>query len=230
MAIYPTIKPELTTALIETAIRESFGSDEQIKQSGFSHIVEKSMNAWTKDIILQMRNHVRDSLNPTRDGSDLAQSIKPTAIHKKGTLKLIDVTANDYWSEMNYGVDGRVRSGHAIPNQWGNIHAYSKTPYTNKPPLGESHADAILKWIPKTGFTKPPDTMDENGKWTRWTYESWAWVIARNIKNRGIKPKQFVEKSLTNEAKKVLSKKLYELTGLHFDVIWNHEAEKQAKK
>jgi len=229
MAFYPNIN-NLTESQIETAIRESFGDDEMIQQMEMNNIVELSMNAWTKDIIIQMRNHVRDSLNPPRDGSSLAQSITPTKITSNGTLLVMDVTANDYWHEQNYGVDGRTQQHAIVDPATGQKHAYSKTPYTNEPSPGQSHADAILKWIPKSGFTKPPDTIGANGEKIHWTYESWAWVIARNIKNRGIKPKQFVEKTLTNEAIKVLGEKLYALTGLHFDVVWDNEAEKQKKK
>ena len=229
MAFYPNIN-NLTKSQIETAIRESYGTDEQIQQTEMADVVEMSMNAWTKDIILQMRNNIRDSLNPTRDGSSLAQSLKPSKITTTGTIMLIDVTANDYWHEQNYGVDGRTQQHAIVDPATGQKHAYSKTPYTNTPAAGQSHADAILKWIPKTGFTKPPDSIGANGEKIHWTYESWAYVIARNIKNRGIKPKKFVEKTLTDNAIKVLGKKLYELTGLHFDVVWDVEAEKQKKK
>jgi hypothetical protein len=211
MAIYPNIN-KLTEEQIKQAVEQSMRGV-PIDSVQTSAGLKFAIKTWSEEIVKQMRGELMLKLEPPRDGSGLAQSITATPVQQENTIFLSGIIGAPYWQFIEYGVSG-TELDRGLPNR--NTGRVSR--YDDKQPP----SDVIRKWIPQTGWRKPEGTKDKNGNPIKYTYESWAFVIARNIKKRGLKPKPFTYVAMSNDNKQRLIDALAEITKTQFKIVITH--------
>jgi hypothetical protein len=208
MAINPTIN-NFSVEFIEQELQR-IPHLKSIDDLTFTGGVQKAFVIWANDVTKQMKQWiVSDVGRPT----NLSESISPATPVTNGKIVLTDLSAPEYWSYFNYGVDPLEGSGKATINEDGFKYQF------NLPFVTKSHAEAIEKWLPSTGRFGGLDS-----------YNSIFYAIAMNNKKRGLKARPFVESIMTQETIDFFGKKLFEITGKHFEVVWNTEASEQSKK
>jgi hypothetical protein len=218
MAFYPNIN-KLTEAEITQAIEAAFLGSKPIPDEAASGGIKLLIKTWATEIVTQMRVEVAGKLNPPRDGSDLAQSIQALPTLQEKTIYLSQIVGAPYWPFIEYGVSGWDNAVGKINPNIGRGYQFSEK---NKKHNKQTHAQAVRGWIPKTGYTKPENQKDKNGKLIKYTYDSWAFVIARNIKKRGLKPKPFAYVGVSNKNVERLSAALLELTKVQYQIVFRH--------
>jgi hypothetical protein len=221
MPIYPTIN-KLTEAEITKAIEDAF-LGKPVTEQAASTGIKLLIKTWATEIVTQMRGELSAKLNPPRDGSGLAQSIQATPTEQQNTIYLSTIIGATHWPFVEYGVSGWDSAVGKINPNIGRGYQFSEH---NQKHNGQTHAQAVRKWIPQTGWRKPENQKDKNGKLIKYTYESWAWVIARNIKKRGLKPKPFAYVGVSDENIERLSAALLELTKIQYQIVFKHPNKK----
>lgn len=122
------------------------------------------------------------------DGAAILQSIISIPDGELG----VAIQADDYYKFIDQGVDGTEVS-HGAPYK-----------FKNENPSPE-HVQKIQDWIPKRNIFLPAEIG---------SYKSFAYVIARSVKRKGIKPKKITDKVFTPEILAQITNDLEEITGL----------------
>ena len=207
MAINPT-KNNFSIDFIEQELQK-IPHLKSIDDPLFADGIQKAFIIWTKDVTSQMKQWIVSDVGRT---TNLSQSIRNGTPVTNGKIILTDISAPYYWTYFNYGVDPLEGSGKATINEDGFKYKF-KLPFVTK-----SHAEAIANWLPSTGRFGGLEN-----------YSSVFYGIAMNNKKRGLKARPFVQSIMTQETIDFFGKKLFEITGKHFEVVWNEEAEEQEK-
>jgi hypothetical protein len=119
----------------------------------------------------------------------LSASIRPEIrVLQDGVVELT-VRANEYWDFVNSGVDG-------TQVKYGSPYSYK----TKQPPM-----EAIKKWFAFKGInsmrmTDSAGRIREVRLTTDNQYKALAYVIARSIKRKGIKPSYFADEAFSQES------------------------------
>lgn len=124
--------------------------------------------------------------NTPKGSGSLANSIQPV-VTMEGTRAKVDFLANDYWDFVNSGVDGYQQSAGAVKNQYGTTYSFAEV---SKGGTGGqfSFKESIEKWIQSKGIFADDDN-----------YDSLQFLIMRSIKQKGIKPTQFMDKAFSDD-------------------------------
>jgi len=197
--------------LDQEILSKKLGIDELPLNSGLRGVLE--------DYVNQINQAMRDKINEQSHAPTtvLAKSIRSEKINDSGDTISITTTASDYWKFFDKGVTGigGDKNGVLHTSSAGYKFLYPIPHPDSKRGKGgkkkSKFVQSILKWIPTTGF-KPSPFMP---------YETWAFVIAKNIKQRGLKPKPFVAPVLDESP--ILSefaKAVLDITGAHIRVIF----------
>jgi hypothetical protein len=173
---------------LQKEISDSVSGKDSITPSTYQSPFKKALQLFSNELANQLKAQLKKYLVKSQP-SELGQSLTVAPIKEiSDSVVTTSILAAYYWRFINYGVDGRIK-------KYGSPYKY-KPSYSYKPAY--SHAEAIKEWVPTTGF-KPTLTYSvKTKKPIKWTYDSWAFVIARNIKERGLKPKPFVDDVVDN--------------------------------
>lgn len=154
--------------------------------------IHKIMKQWSEDAIALMKD------NTPKASGRLAASIS-FDFKNDGGVVIVEFTADDYWDYVNSGVDGFSQSAGAVENKFGNTYSFkSAVP-------SRSMVDSLLgqdkrNWLASKGIT----SLTYGGKTYQLTTESdyrgAAFVFARAVKQKGIKPSNFVGKAVNEES------------------------------
>jgi len=125
--------------------------------------------------------------NTPKGSGALANSIQPK-VTMMGTSARVDFLANDYWDYVNSGVDGYIQSAGAKQNIYGSTYSFAEV---SKGGAGGqfSFKESIEKWIQSKGI------FAEDGN-----YDSLQFLIMRSIKQKGIAPTEFMDKTFSDDA------------------------------
>ena len=174
---------------------------DQIKTESGSPI-HQIMKQWSEQAITTMKENA-----PKASGS-LAASIG-FKFGADGGVLTIDFTADDYWDYLNSGVDGVIGSAGAITNKFGNTYSFkSETP-------SRSMVDAFMgkgkqNWLASKGITSLTYGGETYQLQTDADYRAAAFVFARAVKRKGIKPSDFVGSAINDDGIKQLEELLIE--------------------
>lgn len=154
--------------------------------------IHKIMGSFAKDAIAIMKANT-----PKASGS-LAASID-FDFGGNGGVVTIDFTADDYWDYINSGVDGFSRSAGAIPNKFGDTYSF-KTEVPSRSMVDSFLGTGKQNWLASKGVK----TLTYGGNTYQLTteadYRAAAFVFARAVKRKGIKPADFVSKAINEES------------------------------
>lgn len=182
-------------------------SRDQVKTESDSPILN-ILKKWSEDSIATMKENT-----PTASGS-LAASIG-FKFGNDGGVFTIDFLADDYWDFVNSGVDGFSRSAGAVDNKFGSTYSF-KSAYPS-----QSMVDSLLgngskqNWFASKGITTYNYTDKEGKKHSHPLvdeddYQAAAYMIGIAIKQKGIKPSNFVGSAINEESIKELEDLLIE--------------------
>jgi hypothetical protein len=160
---------------------EQFGKPKEAFKLEPGSPIEVILNNFAKKMAEKAKQNT-----PTGSGS-LANSIQPV-VKLEGTKATVDFLANDYWDYVNSGVDGYEQSAGAITNQFGSTYSFAQVS-KGATSSTTSFKDSIEKWIQSKGI------IADDGD-----YDSLQFIIMRSIKQKGIAPTQFMNKTFTDEA------------------------------
>lgn len=176
---------------------------DQIKTE-YDSPIHKIMQAWSQTAIEKMKEAAPKSAPP----GNLASSIgfKPIV---EGSNLIIEFTADDYWDYVNSGVDGFNQSAGAVTNKFGSTYSFkSEIP-------GRSMVDSFLgkgkqNWLASKGITSLTYGGETYQLSTEADYRAAAFVFARAVKRKGIKPSDFVSSGINENSIKQLEELLIE--------------------
>lgn len=176
---------------------------DQIKTESDSPI-HKIMQQWSKTAVEKMKEAAPKSAPP----GNLASSIGFKPIVEGSTL-IIEFTADDYWDYVNSGVEGVRGSAGAIENKFGQTYSFK----TEVP--GRSMVDAFMgkgkqNWLASKGITSITYGGETYQLSTEADYRAAAFVFARAVKRKGIKPSNFVGSAINEDSIKQLENLLIE--------------------
>lgn len=174
---------------------------DQIKTESDSPILN-ILKKWSEDSIATMKENT-----PSASGS-LAASIGFKFGNEGGVLS-IDFLADDYWDYVNSGVEGVRGSAGAIENKFGQTYSFK----TEVP--GRSMVDAFMgkgkqNWLASKGITSLTYGGETYQLSTEADYRAAAFVFARAVKRKGIKPSNFVGSAINEDSIKQLETLLIE--------------------
>lgn len=150
---------------------------------------------FAEDAINIMKENVPTS---QPDTGSLKQSIG-VEFESDGESISIVFLANDYWDFVNSGVDGVISSAGAVTNKFGSTYKF-KTQNPSKNMVDAfAGVGTMQNWLAAKGIT----SLKYGGKTiplnSSKDYRSAAYVFARAVKRKGIKPSGFVEEALNEE-------------------------------
>ena len=162
--------------------------------------IHQIMEQWSKEAIEKMKAKA-----PKGSGA-LAASIGFNFGADGGVLS-VEFTADDYWDYLNSGVDGFLTSSGATVNKFGQTYSFkSEVP-------GRAMMDAFIgkgkqNWLASKGITSLTYGGETYQLTTETDYEAAAFVFARAVKRKGIKPTNFVKAGVNEESIKQLEELL----------------------
>lgn len=179
---------------------------DQVKTESDSPI-HNILKQWSENAIAQMK------ANTPKGSGALAASIG-FKFGNDGGILTVDFTADDYWDFVNSGVDGVRQSAGAKTNKFGETYSFkSEVP-------GRAMVDAFMgkgkqNWLASKGITSLTYGGETYQLVTEADYRAAAFVFARAVKRKGIKPSSFVESGINEESIKQLEELLIDaLTNL----------------
>ena len=125
----------------------------------------------------------------------------------KGGILTIDFLGDDYWDYVNSGVDGVRNSAGAISNKFGNTYTF-KTEIPGRKMIDSFIGKGKQNWMASKGITSLTYGGETYQLQTESDYRAAAFVFARAVKRKGIKPSNFVGKSINEESLKELEELL----------------------
>ena len=164
--------------------------------------IHKIMQAWSKAAVDTMKK------NTPKGSGALASSIA-FDFGAEGGVLTIEFLADDYWDYVNSGVDGVRASSGAIENKFGQTYSFkTETP-------GRSMIDSFMgkgkqNWLASKGITSLTYGGETYQLTTDADYRAAAFVFARAVKRKGIKPSDFVGKAINENSIKQLEELLLE--------------------
>lgn len=177
---------------------------DQVKTESDSPI-HKIMQDWSQTAIDKMKADT-----PKGSGS-LAASIA-FKFGADGGVLTVEFTAEDYWDYVNSGVDGFSRSSGAIENKFGETYSFK-----NAWP-SQSMVDSLLgkdkrSWFASKGINSYTWTDKKGKKHTQIMkddddYQALAYMFGIAIKQKGIKPSNFVASGINENSIKQLEELL----------------------
>lgn len=154
--------------------------------------VEQTIYEWVierRDVARSVLDKPKGS-NPSRDSNGsgaLRTSIRPKDFITNGEKVLVEVIAEDYWDYINQGVNGTKT-------------VFSDTPYSFRTSgVGDKMKQSFVKFIQVNGITPREPEMD---------YDQLAYILARSVKQKGIKGTHFMDEGFSPKAFKDLGQRL----------------------
>lgn len=117
----------------------------------------------------------------------------------------IDFLALDYWDYINAGVDGVQQNAGAVENQFGSTYSFKSLVPSRKMIEGFTGTGSLFGWMAAKGITTLTYTNTDGDQITKplqspEDFKQAAFVFAKAVKKKGIRPSQFVDKVLNEEA------------------------------
>ena len=117
----------------------------------------------------------------------------------EGQVLTYNFLAADYWDFVNSGVDGVQGSAGAITNVFGSTYSFKTLNPSPKMVDAFAGAGSMQNWLAAKGIT----SLTYGGKTKQLTtdadYRAAAYVFARAVKRKGIKPRPFINNALSEE-------------------------------
>jgi hypothetical protein len=142
--------------------------------------VKKALDAWAKETVKQARR------NLTRNKKRASNSLYKSLGHEVTETPYgydVNIYGNEYAKFVDQGVSGTERKFNT---------PYSYT--TKQPPVSD-----LLPWVKR----KRLRFRDEKGRFKRGDSKSMAFVVARNIKRRGLRPTLFLTNAAMSSLKRI---------------------------
>lgn len=194
--------------------------------------IAKILEEWGEDLVKDLKINLQNELTKGRGRRVQEEDSlikEPTLTYTQDGLRLY-VSMNDYWKYLERGVDGTERS-------YGSEHGY-----TNKKPSGKHFGK---KWQTSVGITNPQKILLEleikykgiNSRnkerrrslrakprdKKRLSYDKAAKalgaIIARSVFKKGLRPKPFIKKTLTEQRKQDLKDRIAQAIKQDFELI-----------
>ena len=140
-----------------------------------------------KDWVLKRISVAQQMLaDEDRNGTgSLSASIKPKELVTTNEKIILEVVANDYWDDINSGVDGFINKGSAIFNSFGAKYSF------NDLNIDAEFEQGIREFIQVRGITpKEPDM----------SIDHLVYLIARSVKRDGIEHTPYMNEAFSEEA------------------------------
>ena len=182
-----------------TFLQDIGNARESIKTDSNSPI-HQIMNQFAREKVDEMKKNA-----PKGNGS-LAASIG-FKFGAAGGILTIDFLADDYWDYLNSGVDGVRNSAGAIPNKFGSTYQF-KTEIPGRKMIDAFIGKGKQNWMASKGITSLTYGGETYQLQTESDYRAAAFVFARAVKRKGIKPSNFVGKSINEDSLKELEELL----------------------
>lgn len=154
------------------------------------------MKVWSEQRIAEMKAGVQKA------SGTLAASIGFKFGATSGVLT-IDFLADDYWDYLNSGVDGVRTNAGAIPNKFGSTYSF-KSEVPSRSMVDSFMGKGKQNWLATKGITSLTYGNNTYQLSTDAEYRAAAYVFARAVKRKGIKPSNFVGNSITEDSIKFL--------------------------
>jgi hypothetical protein len=165
------------------------------KGSDVTESVKLTDSKDVKSAVLRWLHEAIDAMNKAVDRYDatatlnLRQSFRASDFRLDGQALKIDLEGAEYWAYVNYGVDG-------VENKRGRPFSFRYIRPSKR------HVAAIRKWAIDKAIGIPADELN-----------SAAYLMARSIKRRGIKPRPFYTDTMTDKRVNELTVTIADITG-----------------
>lgn len=160
---------------------KNFGKAKDAVQQLASTPISIVVQDFANQAIEEMRANVPQA-------SKTLQSSIGFEFQSEGSTITVRFMAEDYWDFVNAGVNGVEQSSGAMTNQFGSTYNFQSENPSQKMVDAFSGNGSMQNWMAAKGIQAPDGD-----------YESLAYVLARSVKRRGIKPTLFVDKALSEE-------------------------------
>lgn len=165
------------------------------------------MQAWSQTAIEKMKADT-----PKGSGA-LAASID-FDFGADGGVLTVDFLADDYWDYVNSGVDGFSNSAGAIKNKFGETYSFNSA-YPSQKMVDSLLGKDKRSWFASKGINSYTWTDKEGNKHTQIMkddddYQALAYMFGIAIKQKGIKPSNFVASGINENSIKQLEELLIE--------------------
>lgn len=148
-----------------------------------------------RDWVTKRIQVARDMLrSEDRNGTgSLSASIKPKDLVTNNDKVVLEIVANDYWDDINSGVDGFINKGNAIVNTFGYKYSFKDLK------VGGEFKQGIKEFIQVRGIKPREANM---------TREQLVYVIARSVKRDGIEHTPYMNEAFSPDAINDLADKI----------------------
>lgn len=197
-----------------TKLLGDLGTDANANEFKFDSIIEEALVRLANAVSDAMKSNLTES-DAYYSDSELLQSIIALPVMEEGSsgISRVDIEANYYADFLNEGVSG-------TRNKFNSPYSFKKesvSPKFNK---------ALMKWITKRGFpiesrysqTKKL-TKKQRTKLQKAELSKMAYAYGMVIKQEGIKPRNFINKAISEESIAIYSQKLSDLLGQNVEIV-----------
>ena len=164
-------------------------------EKSLTEAVAEIVEQWTHELVQDMR---KDIIRQTRKGEQaiLAAEINPILKTTRSGVSM-DLELPFYYDFVDKGVNG-------MQGNQGSIYSYK----TARP--SKKHAQAIAEWITDAGIEFKGRGSDN---WAKARLNA-GYAMATSIKKKGLKPKPFYDKNITQARVDDLSQRILDATGI----------------
>jgi hypothetical protein len=142
--------------------------------------LEQLLESFGKRTVKQARSNL--TRLKKRDTNGIYDSLDYSIVKRAEGDWTIEFSMVEYGEFVDEGVSG-TKNKYSTPNQ-----------FKKQPPI-----KAILPWVKRKGLR----LRDDNGKFKKGTQKTLSFLIARSIKENGLKPTKFFTKPFENEFNKL---------------------------
>jgi len=175
---------------------QTLGKAAETVKTESSNLLAMIMKQFAESNVAEMKT------NTPKGSGSLAASIG-FKFGNDGGILTVDFLADDYWDYVNSGVDGVRGSAGAIPNKFGQTYSF-KTEIPGRAMIDSFMGKGKQNWLASKGITSLTYGGETYQLTTESDYRAAAFVFARAVKRKGIKPSNFVGKSINEESLKEL--------------------------
>jgi hypothetical protein len=151
---------------------------------------------------------MKENVPTSQPGTGALKQSLGVEFEANGETLSIKFLADDYWDYVNSGVNGKLKSSGALINQFGSTYSFKTVNPSKKMVDAFAGVGGMQNWLAGKGITSLRYGGKTHPLRTNKDYRGAAYVFARAVKKKGIKPSGFVNEAFSEEKMKAFEEAL----------------------